>query len=141
MNPLSRIFKIVTFQKDKDAFVKSKGDMAEKFYGLGQAIMKVHKEHASRVRNSTCTYLNLPTNKKYPEWLCVQRNAIHIRVEEPNLSLNTGLAMMVFVPEDEKFVIQNLQEYDNADEAVASFLGIVDLYARINRETVKDESI
>ncbi len=129
MNPLSKIFKIVTFQKDKDGFVKSKGDMAEKFYGLGQAIMQQHKEHANRRRNDTCTYVSLPSNKKYPEWLCVQKNAIHLRVEEPNLDLNTGLSMMVFVPEEDKFVIQNLQEYDNADDAIASFIGIIDLYA------------
>ena len=37
--------------------------------------------------------------------------------------------MMVFVPEEDKFVIQNLQEYDNADDAIASFIGIIDLYA------------
>lgn len=129
MNPLSRIFKIVTFQKDKDDFAKSKGEMADKFYGLGQAITKIHKEQTSRVRNATCTYISLPSNKKYPEWLCVGKNAIHIRVEEPNLGLNTGLSMMVFVPEEEKFTIQNLQEYDNADAAIASFMGIIDLYA------------
>jgi|GEM_PF-6701942 len=129
MSPLSKIFKIVTFQKDKDDFVKSTGDMADKFYGLGQAIMKLHKEQPSRRRNDTCTYISLPSNKKYPEWLCVQKNAIHLRVEEPNLALNTGLSMMVFIPEEEKFVIQNLQEYDNADDAIASFMGIVDLYA------------
>lgn len=129
MSALRNIFKIVTFQKDKDGFKKSKGDMAEQFYGLGKAIMQIQKETSNRKRNENCTYISLPANKKHAEWLCVQKNAIHIRVEEPNLELNTGLSMLVFVPEEEKFVIQNLQEYDNAEEAIAAFVGIIELYA------------
>ena len=112
-------------QEDKPITFEDKFDELKKILG---AVGKQMPERYS----ASCPYIcgfGESYERGRKKTIMTRKNSIHLRYYDCELSDWSGLAVLEIDRTNERFVYQKLEEIDDADEAFARFLNVVEPYA------------